>query len=195
MLELLQWIVIVLMGVALGVLLKERHEARLPHWLKDLQQEDLVSRSEFDQYHHRVIQMSQVQKDYFHLRIEELSQSMAAGTPSQPPIVNEEIMPEPPREERPVSSRSVSESAQGTLPVEVAMEWETESPGGSREISLQPATLDILPDEMDPAKRAIDLFREGKTIEQIAQELRIGRQEAQLLIRMAQFKSPFLAGV
>lgn len=195
MLELLQWIVIVLMGVALGVLLKERHEARLPHWLKDLQQEDLVSRSEFDQYHHRVIQMSQVQKDYFHLRIEELSQSMAAGTPSQLPIVNEVIMPEPPREERPVSSRSVSESAQSTLPVEVAMEWETEAPGGSREISLQPATLDILPDEMDPAKRAIDLFREGKTIEQIAQELRIGRQEAQLLIRMAQFKSPFLAGV
>ncbi|MBK7497247.1 MAG: hypothetical protein IPI28_18295 [Candidatus Omnitrophica bacterium] len=195
MLELVTWTSRGLLGGALGWLLRERHDSRLPCWLRDLQQEDLVSRSEFDQYHHRVIQMSQVQKDYFHSKIEELLQSLKSENAPEPPLEEQMEQQAPIPLAQPAPTERHPESKQESIPPPAAEEWEVE-PAVENDIRcLRSGNGDAPPGEIDPARRAIELYREGKTIDQIAQEMRIGRQEAQLLIRMAQFKSPFLAGV
>ncbi len=172
------------LGAAVAYLWKERRENRVPPWILDLQQDDWVTRAELDQYHLRVIQMSQAQRELINTRFNELSKPLAAEAPPEvPPAFVEEVVQQQ-REPTPPAPEVVIEEE--NLPAH--------SPGVEVD-QLQSPIAESEPIGQDAPSRALFLFREGKTIDQIAQELRIGKQEAQLLIRMAQHRPSSLAGV
>jgi len=188
-LELIQWILVLALGGVVAFLWKDRRENRVPPWLRDMQQDDWVTRAQLDQYHLHVIQMSQAQRELINARFDELSKHSlepgdAQSTSVIPPAFTDETVtqeitpaiaaPSAPAVEPPAAQPSSPLGAGGCQPFPVS---ENEPLG------------------LDAPSRAISLFHEGKSIDQIAQELRIGRQEAQLLIRMAQHKPPSLAGV
>lgn len=180
----------VVLGVAVAFLWKERHDNRIPPWILDLQQDDWVTRAELDQYHLRVIQMSQAQRELINTRFNELSKPSGhplhtMDTPLDSTAAVEVAVPPPPEPE-PVPATLTASITEDVLP-EASSPVEDNPPPS-------PA-MDSEPLGQDAPSRAISLFREGKTIDQIAQELRIGKQEAQLLIRMAQHRPSSLAGV
>ena len=167
---------------------KERRENRVPPWIRDFQQDDWITRDEFDQYHLHVIQMSQAQRELLNTRLDEISKQTESHVETREafPILADtlkEVVPSQPEVE---PAAQDPEKVNQTKPGEPPPKEETgqTSPEGGNE-----------PLGMDAPSRAISLFREGRTIDQIAQELRIGRQEAQLLIRMAQHRPSSLAGV
>ena len=57
----------------MAFLWRERHENQVPPWLRDLQQDDWITRAELDQYHLQIIQMSQAQRELKNARFQELA--------------------------------------------------------------------------------------------------------------------------
>jgi hypothetical protein len=168
MLEFIQWVILFLLGAAVGYLVRSQRHPDLPAWVRDIDPDELVTKAELDQYHHQVIQMSQAQRDLIQARFEELARVPAA-----------EVHPEPIPVPAPPSVKAFVD------------------PGISMVEELPAIAIPAIQEGAlsDPASKAIALFLEGRTIDQIAQELRIGRQEAQLLIRMGRPQSRPLAGV
>lgn len=187
MLDFLHWTLTLALALAAGCLWRELRARRPPEWLLDLDQEDLVTRAELEQFHLRVVQLSRTQRDLLQAKLEETfrmtprdPEQESAHCPSEPPVP----LPQTPGSHQdPPSQTSVS------API---------LPSVGLAPDPSPATCFEVEESMealgDPTTRALSLFREGKTIDQIAQELRIGRQEAQLLIRMAHRKAATLAG-
>lgn len=172
----------------MAFLWKERRENRVPPWIRDYQQDDWITRDEFDQYHLHVIQMSQAQRELLNTRLDEISKQMEnhedtrVVLPVPTDLINELVPPQPEVEPAVQDLEKVNQTKPEEPP---PMD---ESGQTSLEVGHEPLGVDA-------PSRAISLFREGRTIDQIAQELRIGRQEAQLLIRMAQHRPSSLAGV
>lgn len=172
----------------MAFLWKERRENRIPPWVRDFQQDDWITRAEFDQYHLHVIQMSQAQRELLNSRLDEISKKTNHHEDSQGVL---QVCADSMGESVAVQS-GVDPTAQAISEADPAMTPVISPAEGSDGSHSEPGE-EIL--GADAPSRAISLFREGKTIDQIAQELRIGRQEAQLLIRMAQHRPSSLAGV
>lgn len=173
MFELAQWLLIMVLGGAVGWLAWDRSRRELPPWLREMDPEDFLTRADFDQYHHRVIQISHVQRDLVQAKIDELTRTIARPAPVDdvPPLS---------QPSRPADAHPYPQPVVAMEPAAVA--------------AMDPVAP-ASPTEQDPAARAIALFQSGLSVEQIAQELRIGRQEAQLLIRMARHKNTLAVGV
>jgi hypothetical protein len=191
MLELIQWLVLSVLAGAVGWMFRQNRMNRPPAWLRDLDSEEMVTQRDLDQYHLRVIQMSQAQRELMQAKFEEIERSRPIS-----PVAH--LAPEP-LHSAPVESIPPAETAPiptgGFPPAQPCLQAEDEGLSSEHEEMASATPPAPVIDGGDPSGRAIALFREGKSIDQIAQELRIGRQEAQLLIRMAHHKSPFLAGV
>jgi hypothetical protein len=201
--ELIQWLIILCLAGWIAWLHRGRQEIKSLSWLKDLQSDDLVTRSDLDQYHLRVIQMSQAQRDHLNTRLDEitriqdltgsnaripppnLSESLNFPYPSLPVV---EVNEDPPYvgietgagSYESLSANKVTAATLGGLTEEI------KGVGSGESCHQTPIVTPLL----DTPSRTISLFQAGKSIDQIAQEMRIGRQEVQLLIRMAQNQQP-----
>lgn len=233
--ESLQWIVLLAMGGLLGYFWRRRREERVPAWLLRLHEEELVTRDMLDRYHHRVLQISQLQKDLIHSKSEELQKNIdalsrqlqtVATSPAYHPVTNTqpEPNPSPPAQERLehvaveppqfqetfvpdltppevfAPSKPSAHSKVVAPPIPPSNYGQTSMAKGlqalleSGEEAAAPVPVDAPGCTPDLPGQAWQLWLDGCDQDQIAQKLRIGRQEVQLLIRM--FKQrPATAGL
>lgn len=194
MIELLQWILIIVLASAVVYLYRDIRRRTIPDWLGEMDSEDLLTRADFDQYHHRVIQISHVQRDLVQAKIDELTRSISqpttpSMTPTPAPKGGTEVGPIEMKSEAPFVNGRDHLEREKPMPLFAETVTSVSAPAAC-EPAPSPAYEDF-----DPASRAMGLFRDGLNIDQIAQELRIGRQEAQLLIRMARHKNTLSMGV
>jgi hypothetical protein len=175
MVDVLQWLMIALLTGLVGWLLYDRYYHRIPDWLQELDRDDILSRSELDQYHLYVIQTAQTQREMIESRLAQYQQkSMRMDESPLPVIEREESIP-------------ISDGASETIPFPLSPPENFSNPTPLPDLLVvNLPDLGVDPLSLDPANRALLLWNEGRNYDQIAQELRIGRQEAQLLIRMAQ---------
>jgi len=199
MLELLQWLAILLLGVLVGLFFKNRQEDRLPRWLRDICEDDIVTQSDLDRYHHRVVQLAQTQRELIDARTDEILHRVEilekAGKAPVETAPMDARLEEPPRDTAP----SGLPNGEGFPPPEVCLgvekdpspaletvapdPWEPESPEAS------PEAFDRDKPEGDRFNRVMRAWDEGLSVDRIARDLRMGRQEVQLLIQMGRSKT------
>lgn len=146
-----------------------------PEWLAGIDEEDLVRQADLDQYHHRVVQLSHAQRDLLTKRIEDLEDRLrefekpAGPSPSLPARVEIGESSSAPldRTPHPTDSRD-----------SIAEEPAAQPPGES-------VSQEVPTDPFDSTARVLQLWREGRPVDEIARDLRMGRQEVQLLIEMS----------
>ena len=208
--ELLQWLILIVLGVAIGALSRRRGGDRLPEWLRDASQDEFVTQSELDRYHHRVLHLFQTQRELVEAKIDGLAKprkglgTAARGdaTRGSEPESTRQQTPEPVPDEE---SRA-SDSEKGAPPAEIPSAEEMDaahqepSPAWGRvlqdeptkEVSFQ-ARPPCPPQVESPssATRVLSMWTEGRSIDEIARELRMGRQEVQLLVEMSR-RRPFI---
>ncbi len=189
MLDFLHWILTLVLAVVAGLLWRELRAKRLPQWLLELDQEDLVTREELDHFHLRVVQLSRTQRDLLQAQLEETFRARSNETGEAEFSVSEGGLDA--LGSAPIIPAQAAAEAVLSAPLPSPSE---PSPGSVPDTISDPEGEPAWGSASDPTTRALNLFRAGRTIEQIAQELRIGRQEAQLLIRMAHRKVATLAG-
>ena len=207
MLELLQWILLIFLGIGIGWLLWRRREERLPEWIHEFSREEFVTRSELDRYHHRVIQLCQTNRDLIHTRFEEISQRLGASGSCREDVSSRSVEQHH-TEEVPFETIPQKEIADalfmGTASSEIpSPEAKTPPP---EPVPPQECAIEEVPLPEDnpsptgdpvvrgdvgsnPASDVIRSWQEGMSVDQIARELRMGRQEVQLLIQMSR-RSP-----
>lgn len=180
MFEFIQSIAIVMLSGVVIWLWKSRPNFAVPGWLTETDEDDLVKQADLDQYHHRVVQLSHVQRDLLLKKIESLEgrirefessgKSWDPITDSPPPPVTKSEAPRPRATE---ISEKVLDPAGGDSEVTEAVFTEEDVFRSDSPIAG------------DPSVRVLRLWREGKPSDEIAKELRMGRQEVQLLIEMS----------
>ncbi|MCA9432975.1 MAG: hypothetical protein KC940_20830 [Candidatus Omnitrophica bacterium] len=199
MLEIIQWIAVGLLGGCVGWLWRDRLLHRSPAWLREVAEEDLVRQSDLDQYHHRVVQLSHTQRDLLLKKIESLdtrlaqlqkqragdepsllssnrSQAPNKSAPEPSPNIKEPMTPAPSME--PLRMAETAPEVEEPV-VEETVETEEETMSVFEPVSDQDQT------SFDPTSRVLRMWNDGKRAEEIARELRMGRQEVQLLIEMS----------
>lgn len=148
---------------------------RPPEWLAGLDEEDMVRQADLDQYHHRVVQLSHAQRDLLTKRIENLEgrlrefERQAASFPSSPVKLDIGETPTPLLDRAPdptVVCESIAEEPAAQPPP-------------------NPVSQAGPTDPFDSTARVLHLWREGRPVDEIARDLRMGRQEVQLLIEMS----------
>jgi hypothetical protein len=205
MLEFLQWVFLFALGGAVGWLVRERQTASIPEWLLDLREEDLVTHADLDRYHLRVVQLSQTQKDLIQTRTAEAFarleriENQRGGSGAKVPPCNTPL-PEGGLFESPPNVAPVIESFQNPLFPEADDEDREEEPQTCaptvEETSPTKSVEETVPlESLPPLEQVVRLSGEGRSVEEIAQNLRMGRQEVQLLLQMAKRRSNLHAGV
>lgn len=175
MLEILQWLLLLGLGVCAGWFWRDRSLNRPPDWLAGIDEEDLVRQADLDQYHHRVVQLSHAQRDLLTKRIEDLEGRLreferpAASFPSSPVKLDIGETPAPLLDRAPDPP--------------VACESTAETPAAQP--TPEPVSQEAPTDPFDSTARVLRLWREGRPVDEIARDLRMGRQEVQLLIEMS----------
>ena len=156
-------------------------------------EEDLVRQADLDQYHHRVVQLSHAQRDLLQKKIEQLETRIREiesakpnphSTPSDRGFLESPLTPSPSIMS---SDLEHSREKQVETPVLISPHSETDS----TEIESSTVEPSGSPSEMnDSTERVMQMWQSGKSAEEIARELRMGRQEVQLLIEMSRHIPP-----
>ncbi len=194
MLEIIQWTLLVLLGGMVGWLWKSRSVKESPDWVSGIDEDDLVMQNDLDQYHHRVVQLSHAQRDLLLKKIATLetrlkkvqSPPMVRGPlPSQEPIIEKPL--DPPGKELDLGGMDQGPETPAMQPLVKTVSEVTKTLAADLTVPLE-KEIEVYSDAshtVDPTERILQLWRDGQTAEQIARELRMGRQEVQLLIEMS----------
>lgn len=156
---------------------------RPPEWLAGLDEEDMVRQADLDQYHHRVVQLSHAQRDLLTKRIETIEVRLREiETPaSQPPARPVILPPSPSSVTDEVETPAAQENSVRVPPSDVQPDMEA----AVAQATSDPAPQEAPSDPFDSTARVLQLWREGRPVDEIARDLRMGRQEVQLLIEMS----------
>ena len=183
MLEIANILILGLLSAAGVWLVYDRR--RLRRSIEDYNREDLVDRTELDSYHHRVVQLYQTQRDWCRGKFEESDHRLGA-LEDKSRVDRVELAP---------SSNPRGEPSQRKEGIPEEDPSATEGTVELERISLQPTGKAIPNPPIETApetesfssaeEKVLEAWAAGGSIDEIAQELRMGRQEVQLLIQVS----------
>lgn len=182
MLQILNVIVLLALIGAVLYLLYDRRKTRAA--FEELGRGEMVTQAELDSYHHRVVHLYQTQRDWCRGRFEETEhrirslENWSKAEPAKPPP----SVPDP-------KPSAETEAPIQTSPIENLSTAETLAPPLSPPKPVNPPPMIEAapePDSFDAAEEKVwKAWESGRSIDQIAQDLRMGRQEVQLLIQVS----------
>lgn len=192
MLQILNLITLLALSAAVLFLWYDRRKTRAA--IEEAERGDVVTQAELDSYHHRVVHLYQTQRDWCRGKFEEtdyrirsLENSPERGrtqsSPSNPAAVSSNEPESKPLNSFPENGPTVEPPEENFAP---APSPEPEPLGESEPSS---ASFDSAEEKVWKA------WESGRSIDQIAQELRMGRQEVQLLIQVSRHRPAGQVGV
>ena len=172
-----------LVGAVVFLLIDRR---RINASLEEKDREGIVTQAELDSYHHRVVQLYQTQRDWSRGKFEEADHRLRRLEKASREEPMEGIAPPPVSDPKPVDETDpafeiprceILPSAEPSLP-------STSTPD-QRPFEAVSETVGETESFATAEEKVLKAWTSGLSIDQIAQELRMGRQEVQLLIQVS----------